>query len=94
MLDTWQHADVESDPSAEGDWCHALGRATARAIVMPSRTDMYFPPADSANAVACMPHAELRVLDSVWGHRAGSAGSDPADIARVDSALRDLLGKA
>jgi len=91
MLDTWQRADVSSDPVTGSDWHKALQRATARSIVMPSRTDMYFPPEDSANAVACMPRAELRVLDSVWGHRAGSAGSDPRDITQIDRAIRDLL---
>jgi homoserine O-acetyltransferase len=52
---------------------------------------MYFPPADSAAAVEHMPNAELRILDSVWGHRAGSPNSDPADIAVVDDAIRELL---
>jgi homoserine O-acetyltransferase len=93
MLDTWQHADVACDPAAgTGDWRSALRRVTAPTIVMPSRSDMYFPPEDSAAAVACMPHAELRVLDSVWGHRAGSPGSDPVDIGFVERAIRDLLG--
>ena len=58
---------------------------------MPSRTDLYFPPEDSAAAVKHMPRAELRVIESLWGHRAGSPNSDPRDIAFVDSAIRDLL---
>ena len=38
-----------------------------------------------------MPRAELRVIESLWGHRAGSPNSDPRDIAFIDSAIRDLL---
>jgi homoserine O-acetyltransferase len=93
MLHTWQHADVANDPDVVGDWCEALARATVEALVMPSRTDLYFPPEDSAAAVACMPHARLRVLESVWGHRAGSLGSDAADIGFVDASLRALLAE-
>lgn len=91
MMSTWRRADVGDDPAFRGDWKAALRAITCPAIVMPSRTDMYFPPEDSAAAVAHMPAAELRVIESVWGHRAGSPGSDPADIAAVDTALRELL---
>ena len=61
---------------------------------MPSRSDLYFPPEDSAEAVAGMPRARLEVIESVWGHRAGSPGSDPADIARIDAAIAALLAVA
>lgn len=90
MMRTWQTADIGADPQFGGDWQRALAAITCPAIVMPSRTDQYFPPEDSAQAVAGMPRAELRILDSVWGHRAGSPGSDPADIATVEAAIAEL----
>lgn len=93
MIGTWQTADIGSDPKFRGDWQSALAAISAPALVMPSRTDMYFPPEDSAEAVAGIPDAELRVIESIWGHRAGSPGSDPRDIAAVDEAIRHLLGR-
>lgn len=91
MLATWQSADISDNSRFECDWPQALRSIACPAIVMPSRTDMYFPPEDSAAAVEHMPRAELRVIDSLWGHRAGSPNSDPRDIAFIDSAIRDLL---
>jgi homoserine O-acetyltransferase len=38
-----------------------------------------------------MPNAELRVIESVWGHRAAAAGSDSRDIACLEAAIFDLL---
>ncbi len=58
---------------------------------MPSRTDTYFPPEDSAAEVARMPRAELRVIPSDWGHVAG-AGVNPVDNAFIEAAIRDALG--
>ena len=94
MMSTWQRADLSDDPAFLGDWKAALRAIACPAIVMPSRTDMYFPPEDSAAAVEHMPNAELRVIESAWGHRAGSPGSDPADVAAVDGALRELLRRS
>jgi homoserine O-acetyltransferase/O-succinyltransferase len=91
QLDAWQHGDLSDNPVYRGDFDRALGAITARSIVMPGRTDLYFPPEDSAYEVARMPRAELRVIESVWGHRSGSPNSDPADIAFIDNAIRDLL---
>ncbi len=41
--------------------------------------------------VAHMPNAELRVIESLWGHRAGAPGTDPVDTAFIEAAIRDLL---
>jgi homoserine O-acetyltransferase len=89
---TWEHADISRNGTFRGDLAAALGAIRARAIVMPCRTDLYFPPEDSENEVAHMANAELRVIPSVWGHRAGAPGTDPADIRFLDEAIRDLLG--
>ncbi len=93
MLGTWYHADISANERYAGDWPAALRAITCRAIVMPSRTDLYFPPEDSEAAVRHMPNAQLRVIESVWGHRAGGPNSDPKDIAFVEQAIRDLLGQ-
>jgi homoserine O-acetyltransferase len=92
MLATWQATDISDNERCKGDWPAALAAIRCPAIVMPSRTDLYFPPEDSAAAVRHMPRAELRVIESLWGHRAGSPNSDPRDIAFIEQAIRDLLG--
>lgn len=90
---TWEVADISDNDRFNGDFEKALSAITARSFVMPSRTDLYFPPEDSVHEVAHMPNAELKVIESVWGHRAASPGSDPVDIAFFNSAIADLLSQ-
>lgn len=92
MLWTWQKADVGLTPGFDGDTEKALKSIKAKAIVMPAEKDLYFPPEDEAWACAFIPDAELRVIPGVWGHFAGG-GSNPVDIAFIDSALKDLLSR-
>lgn len=87
---TWQHSDISDNETYNGNFEQALAAITARAIVMPGETDLYFPPADSAYEVEHMPNAELRTIPSIWGHYAGGA-ANPDDIAFVDTALKELL---
>jgi homoserine O-acetyltransferase/O-succinyltransferase len=91
MLWTWQNGDISDNEVFKGDFVKALGSIRARAIVMPASTDLYFPPEDNAYEVQNMPNAELRVLDTVWGHFAGGPGTSPADIEVLDDALKELL---
>ena len=90
MIWTWQNADISANALYDGDFARALGAITARAMVMPGATDMYFPPEDNEIEVRHLPNAELRPIPSVWGHYAGGA-KNPADIAFVDAALKELL---
>ena len=90
---TWERADISDNDIYKKDFPAALRAIKARAIVMPSRTDLYFPPEDSEIEVSHMANAELRVLESVWGHRAAAPGTDPRDIAFFDAAIRDLLAR-
>ena len=92
QIATWEVADISDNARFMHDFKAALGAITARAIVMPARTDLYFPPEDSEIEVGSMQNAELRVIPSVWGHRSGAPGGDPADVAFIDRALDDLLG--
>jgi homoserine O-acetyltransferase len=94
VLDTWQRADISNNPQYRGDLTRALGAISARTIVMPSSTDLYFPAEDSRLEVAHLRRGELRVLDSNFGHIAGGPDRIPEDSAWVDAALRDLLASA
>ena len=90
MLATWQAADISADPRFAGDFERALAKISAKAVVMPCRSDLYFPPEDSEIEVANMPNAQLRVIPSVWGHMAGG-GLNPEDAAFINAALTQLL---
>jgi homoserine O-acetyltransferase len=90
MLWTWQHADISANPRFNGDLTAALKAINARAIVMPSATDLYFRVRDNELDVQHMPDAELRPIPSIWGHTAGR-GTNPPDNQFIDAALKELL---
>lgn len=92
MLASWQAADVSNHDKFAGDWAAVLSAIQCPAIVMPSKTDLYFPPEDNEIEVSMMPNAELRVIPSIYGHAAGFPGpSTPQDDEFIDDALRELL---
>ena len=55
MAWTWQHADIGATPGFDGHFKRALASITARTLVMPCATDLYFPPEDSAYEVRHSP---------------------------------------
>jgi homoserine O-acetyltransferase len=85
---SWYHADI----SDGGDLVAALRSITARVLLMPSETDLYFRVADNAAELPHLAHAELRPIPSIWGHRAGSPFGIPADFAFVKTAVAEWLG--
>ena len=93
MLWTWQNADISANDIYQHDFVRALGSIKAKAIVMPGRTDLYFPPEDNEYEVSHMPNAEFRPIESIWGHLAGGPGFNPTDAAFVDEALKELLAR-
>ncbi|MBL8671835.1 MAG: alpha/beta fold hydrolase [Alphaproteobacteria bacterium] len=91
MLWSWQNADVSANDLYRGDLAAALGAVTARALVMPGATDLYFTVEDNRREVALMRHAELLPIPSNWGHRAGNPVHNPEDAAFIAAAVRQLL---
>lgn len=91
MFYTWQHADISANDLYRGDLAAALGAITARALIMPGATDLYFQVEDNRREVAAMRNAELRVIPSDWGHRAGMPVHNPVDAQFLNDALRELL---
>jgi homoserine O-acetyltransferase/O-succinyltransferase len=89
-LRTWQLGDIGDTPGCEGDRERALGRITARAIVLPAEKDLYFPPEDQQWEVSQMPNAELRVIPGIWGHFS-CVGIFPEPAAFIAEALHELL---
>ena len=84
----WRTADISSHTN--GDLSAALGRITARTIVAAVDTDMFFPVEDCRQDAAMIPGAELRVIESVWGHLAGFCVLEK-DAQAIDAILRDVL---
>jgi homoserine O-acetyltransferase len=89
---TWMASDISANELYDGDWVGALQAIRARVLLMPSRTDLYFPVADNADEIAHLARAELRPIPSIWGHIAGSPPIDHEDFAFIRSAVRSWLG--
>ena len=90
---TWYHADISAEPRYGGDLALALNAITARVLLMPSETDLYFRVADNAAELPYLADADLRVIPSVWGHRAGSPAPDRKDFAFLRDAVREWLAQ-
>ena len=93
MIDTWYQSDISDNVLYSGDLAKALGAIKARAIIMPSTTDLYFTEHDSAVETKQMPNAELRPIQSIWGHRAGNPIQSAEDQAVLRQAVDDLLAR-
>ena len=91
MASMWQAGDISDNPLYGGDFEKALGSIKARAFVMPSQTDQYFPPEDNEIEVGLMPNAELRTIPTIWGHTGGGPGRNPVDTGFIDAQLKELL---
>ena len=69
----------------------ALQAIEARVLLLPGRTDLYFPVADNADEIAHLRRAELRPIPSVWGHRAGNPRDHAPDLAFLRAAVADWM---
>ncbi|MFC0698492.1 alpha/beta fold hydrolase [Paraburkholderia humisilvae] len=90
---TWEHADISANPIYQGDFHAALWAITARALIMPSETDLYFQVEDNRLEVAQMRNAKLLPIPSVWGHRAGLPTANVEDAAFISDAIGQLLAE-
>lgn len=93
MLWTWRHADISANELYGGDMARALAAIQARALIMPSTSDLYFQVEDNRLEVAQMRHARLLPIPSDWGHRAGMPAFNPEDNRFIDEALKTLLAQ-
>ncbi|KAA0686480.1 homoserine acetyltransferase, partial [Neorhizobium sp. P12A] len=77
---TWIASDISDNEMYRGDLVRALNSIRARVLLLPGRTDLYFPVADNAADIPHLAHAELRPIPSIWGHRAGSPKDNEGDL--------------
>jgi homoserine acetyltransferase len=73
MAHTWQAGDCSQQEPYNGDFKKAMQGIKAKALVLPGKTDLYFPPEDSEIEVDNMRPGvgTLKVFPSIWGHWAG-----------------------
>jgi homoserine O-acetyltransferase len=84
---TWSEADI----SGGGELSAALATISARVLLMPSETDLYFRVADNAAELPHLKSAELLPIPSIWGHRAGNPAGLPTELAFVRTAVQRWL---
>ena len=87
MLDTWLAHDVAQG----GDLAASLGRITARTAVVAGSHDLYFPLDDLAADSDAISGAELHLINSELGHRAGNPHSNPAEQRQLSRIVDTLL---
>ncbi|MCJ1351603.1 MAG: hypothetical protein MMC33_001587 [Icmadophila ericetorum] len=85
----WQAGDVGST-RADGDYTKALEEVKARVLIMPARTDQYFPPEDSEIELKYLKHGKLAVIETIWGHLAGG-GANAEDTDFMDKQIAEFL---
>jgi homoserine acetyltransferase len=88
---TWQEADISANDLYSGDLAGALGAITARVLLMPSATDLYFRVADNEAELSHLRRGALATIPSIWGHRAGSPEGIPAELDFLTSHVRSWL---
>ncbi|KAI7262831.1 homoserine O-acetyltransferase [Hortaea werneckii] len=93
MLHTWQAGDCSDQEPYQGDFSAAMRGIRAKTLVLPCKTDLYFPPEDSEIEVKHMRDGigELKVFPSIWGHWAGGPGQSTEDVKWLDERLREFF---
>lgn len=91
MVQTWQTADISDHGPIKGDFAQALKSITAKVLLMPSRTDLYFPPEDSLEELKNLQHGRLKVIETIWGHVAGGGNGSPEDRKFIQSTVGEML---
>lgn len=91
MIDTWLHCDVSNNSTYQGDYQQALKSISAKTLVMPATTDLYFTPEDCQAEAELIPNAQYLPITSIWGHRGGNPYQNPEDELFIKEAIRELL---
>ncbi|KIX93260.1 uncharacterized protein Z520_11116 [Fonsecaea multimorphosa CBS 102226] len=96
MLHTWQAGDVSKQEPYNGNFEAAMRAIKAKTLVLPSQTDLYFPPEDSEYEVKNMSPGvgQLDVYPSIWGHWAGGPPGNMEDVKWLDERLAKLFAEA
>ncbi|SHF74463.1 homoserine O-acetyltransferase [Kaistia soli DSM 19436] len=91
QANTWIHSDISANELYDGDLVRALNTIKARVLLLPGRTDLYFPVADNAAELPHLAAGALHPIPSIWGHLAGSPQGNPDDFAFLKKQVRAWL---
>ncbi|KAL6696951.1 Alpha/Beta hydrolase protein [Trichoderma pleuroticola] len=93
MLHTWQTADSSDQEPYNKNFELAMKSIKAKTLVLPGKTDLYFPPEDSEYEVQHMAKGVGKCIPfpSLWGHWAGGPGVSKEDVKWLDGHLKALL---
>ncbi|KAG0240093.1 hypothetical protein BGW41_007186 [Actinomortierella wolfii] len=70
----------------------ALKAIQAKVLIMPCNNDLYFPPEDSQIEKDYMcDNAELKIIESTWGHFAGGPGQSKVDAKFIDDSIYEFF---
>lgn len=94
MLQTWLHSDISDNAVFHGDLDRALAAITAKTLLLPGQTDLYFTVDDSLLEAKRIPNVRVRPIPSIWGHRAGNPSKHPPDQLFLKSAIAELMNES
>ncbi|KAI5275500.1 homoserine O-acetyltransferase [Aureobasidium subglaciale] len=95
MLHTWQSGDCSAQPPYNNDFPAAMKAIKAKALILPGKTDLYFPPEDSEYEVSRMTTGigKCVAFPSIWGHWAGGPGQSTEDVKWLDGKLKGFFAE-
>ena len=79
------------NPVYEGDYRKAMGAITAKMLIMPATTDLYFTPEDCEAEAKLIQQSHYHPIPSIWGHRAGNPYQNKEDERIIQQAIEQLL---
>ncbi|KAG0652508.1 Homoserine O-acetyltransferase [Hyphodiscus hymeniophilus] len=92
LVKMWQFGDIGA-LRADKDYTKALEDIEARVLVIASATDYFFSLQDAEVEINHLKRGELVVMNTVWGHAAGS-GASVVDAICMDKAIAEFLGRS
>jgi homoserine O-acetyltransferase len=90
---TWELSDISDNALYEGDLKAALAAISARTVLMPGRTDLYFTPEDIKADSEGIPGAQYIPIESIYGHRAGNPTHNETDQKSIATVVNTLLNE-
>ncbi len=94
MIETWLRCDVSDNPVYNGDYEKAMKSITAKTLVMPATTDLYFTPEDCEAEAKMIAASRYSPISSIWGHRAGNPYQNAEDEKFIKQAVDELLSQS
>ncbi len=88
---TWMEADISENDGCSGDLPQALAGITAKVVLLPSETDLYFRVADNEAELPFLRRGRLEIIPGVWGHRAGNPIGIEEPLLFLRRVVRDAL---